>query len=132
MRSRVLALVCGLLTVVGAVGPVNAATPGHNVEASMNFDQDGVEPFLRQVSGLLAGGFSASEAHALAIKIAGLKIDATLSRTYTVTFEGHTVPLRIEARMDDIDAPDLYFFSSEALATKITAAMAQFTTERRI
>ena len=91
----------------------------------MNFDLAGVKPFLARLTAVVQG-FSSAHATQLADDIAKLKIDSTLTRTYTVTFKGQSVTLRVEAFMDDVDAPDLFFFTAMPLAHQIDLELKTF------
>jgi hypothetical protein len=89
-------------------------------EASANFDSDHVAPFLGEVASLLDGGFSSADAEALAAEVAGLDVDASLAREFRVVHRGRQSVLRIEAFMDDVDAPDLALFAPRELARRIS------------
>ena len=93
-------------------------------EASMNFDVENVEPFLRQLN---------SELH-LELPIAELvsmtraaTIDNEVEKTVTVQFEGASIVLKYRVFIDDVDAPDLYFFTdSQPLAEAIDEQFSRF------
>lgn len=94
-------------------------------EASMNFDSDSVELFLQQVS-VLVSGFGSSEVAEVVRTIDELDVDEERELRFQVDHEGRLVPLRICVFMDDIDAPDLYFFTTSALAEEIGHLLAAF------
>jgi hypothetical protein len=108
------------LIVVAPTG-ASAPQPGE-VEASMNFDLVGVRPFLKRLSAVVEG-FGAAQVSSLADDIAKLPIDSTLTRTYKVAFNGKPATLRIEVFMDDMNAPDIHFFSSQPLAHRISVEL---------
>ena len=52
--------------------------------------------------------------------------DAKQEVEFPVTYGGKAALLRIEVFMEDIDSPDVYFFSPPALAAQIDAEMESF------
>lgn len=99
------------------------------VEASTNFDQESVQPFLVRVAGLVQSGFDNSEATRLAADIGALELEKSQSWEFSVSFDGKPTPLVIEAFQDDYEAPDLYFFTSKEFAARIEAEMEAFAEE---
>ena len=95
-------------------------------EASMNFDQEGVGPFLAELSRSFTSGLEPSQAGSLAQSIASLPVDQTGNWEYTVVANGKTERLVIVAFKDDIDAPDLAFYSSSELAARIQERLESF------
>ena len=108
--------------VVGCLAPAGSGH-GKLEEASMNFDLEDVEPLLVSVASRVQSGFSATDATNLAADIALLDVDDELTREYTVVLNGERMPLRVQAVMDDIEAPDVYFFAPARLRTVIDEAM---------
>ncbi len=129
MRKRLRAIVASLMVALGAGAPALAATPAI-AEASMNFDLNGVKPFLEHLTVIFTSGFGKADAAALANSVAALRVDATLTRTYAVVYEGQRMTLRIKAEMDDIDAPDLSFFAPPALRARVDAELKEFARQR--
>jgi hypothetical protein len=76
-------------------------------EFSTNFGADMVRPFLERVQPLIESGFGAREIERVCQLVATLPVF-----------------------MDDIASPDIYFFTSAALAQQIDAECERFTTER--
>lgn len=99
-------------------------------EASMNFDQDGVGPFLAELSRSFASGLDASQADALARSIDSLPVEQTGSWEYKVVANGKTERLVVVAFKDDVDAPDLAFYSSPDLAARIQKRLGVFARAR--
>ena len=95
-------------------------------EASMNFDQDGVGAFLTELSRSFTSGLEPSQADTLAQSIGSLPIDQTGNWEYTVVANGKTERLVVVAFKDDVDAPDLAFYSSPELATRIQERLESF------
>jgi len=95
-------------------------------EASMNFDQEGVDPFLRSLSQSVSSGFSADQARDLAAAIDALPVEKAGNWEYQVTINGESERLVVVAFKDDIDAPDLTFYSSPRLATSIQEKFESF------
>jgi hypothetical protein len=103
-------------------------SPGGLSEASMNFDSDLVEPFLQRVSTLVTG-FGAKEIAEVAQMIAELEVDDERELRFEVSDEGCWILLRVRVFMDDVDAPDLHFFTTPELAKEIEQLLAEFREE---
>ena len=99
-------------------------------EASMNFDQQGVAPFLAGLAKSLPSGFDAQQAEQLAKAIDSLPVEERAGWEYSVASHGETERLVIVAFKDDIDAPDLYFYTSPALAADIDRRLQAFAKAR--
>ncbi|MBN6102102.1 hypothetical protein JR064_07985 [Xanthomonas sp. CFBP 8703] len=92
----------------------------------MNFDQKGVGPFLGSLSQSFSSGFSANQADKLAAAIDSLPVEQTGSWEYGVTVNGKPERLVIVAFKDDVDAPDLAFYSPPKLAVSIQKQLESF------
>jgi hypothetical protein len=88
-------------------------------EASISLDSDDVEPVLFRVSSLMTAGFSRSAARVLANRINAQPVESERAYTYKVTYRGRTIRLRVIAFMDDVNAPDLSFFTTADAARAI-------------
>jgi hypothetical protein len=99
-------------------------------EASMNFDPENVQPFLKRVSGLVDSGFGDSEAQRVLQSMQGLSPDQEATSEYQVVYRKESVKLRVRVVMSDIDAPDLFFFSDKVLAEAIQGEMIRFAEEK--
>ncbi|WP_139187813.1 hypothetical protein [Pseudoxanthomonas sp. CF385] len=95
-------------------------------EASMNFDQEGVGAFLDSLSQSFSSGFSSDQADKLAAAIEALPVEQTGNWEYGVTVNGKPERLVVVAFKDDIDAPDLAFYSSAELAARIQRQLESF------
>jgi hypothetical protein len=95
----------------------------HLEEASANFDLEDLRPFLERVVALLDSGFTPADVEHLASKIAAQRLDSQKVYEYTVVAHGIRTPLRVEVFMDDIDSPDIAFFTEPGLAKRIQAAI---------
>ena len=89
-------------------------------EASTNFDLENVEPFLERVASHV-DGFEPAEVTALATEISAMSISDEKTWEFSVTYNGQEVPLHVRAFMDDIEAPDLFFFTTPELAEVINS-----------
>lgn len=107
----------------------NFCAPGLS-EASANFDQDGVGPFLSELTLSFSSGFSADQAKTIAHAIELLPVERSGSWEYSVTTNGKDDHLVIVAFKDDIDAPDLAFCTSPKLAAQIQAQLDVFAKAR--
>ena len=86
-------------------------------EASMNFDLENVEPFLTRINRRLNLNLPIDE---LVQMTHQTKIETEHSRTIQITFNSSQTQLEYRVFMDDLDAPDLYFFTpSKDLAKSI-------------
>jgi hypothetical protein len=97
-------------------------------EASMNFDAEGVGPFLARLSSL-AGGFGPTQIEQVVCLVDRLGMDEERELRFEVTHEGRSVPLLIKIFKDDVSAPDLYFFTTPRLAEAIDRLMKDFCDE---
>jgi hypothetical protein len=95
-------------------------------EASMNFDQEGVGPFLAELSRSFTSGLKPSQANTLAQSIDSLPMEQTGNWEYWVVANGKTERLVVVALKDDVDAPDLAFYSSPELVARIQEQLESF------
>lgn len=95
-------------------------------EASMNFDQAGVGPFLTDLSTSFSSGFDSPTVDQLTSAIDSLPVEQTGNWEYMVTVDGKSERLVIVAFKDDTDAPDLSFYTSPALAADIQQRLQSF------
>ncbi|OOW66917.1 hypothetical protein Xmlh_18480 [Xanthomonas axonopodis pv. melhusii] len=126
--KKIFALVAVVLVFAGTSCAQTPAPPDVSglTEASMNFDQEGVAPFLAGLATSLASGFDAQQAAQLTEAIDSLPVEQKTGREYYVTFHGKAERLVVVAFKDDVDAPDLYFYTSPALAAEIDSQLAEF------
>src|ERR1700693_1036498 len=99
------------------------------VESSMNFDLSNIRPFLYRVAGWIQSGFGEPEISQVVRLAERMKHDDEQELTFNIRHQGQAAELRIRIFMDDIAAPDLYFFSPPALADKITTELRLFADE---
>jgi len=96
-------------------------------EASMNFDLENVEPFLTRIDTRLALNLPVDE---LVEMTRQTEIETEQSRIIRVKYDNSQTEIEYRVFMDDIDAPDLYFFTaSKALADLIEDEMEAFADE---
>ena len=98
-------------------------------EASMNFDLENVQPFLVRIAQHIDTGFTDAEIKTVAEFVANTEVEDERETNLSVVVGGQTTPLIIRAFMDDINAPDLYFFTSADLAAKIDSEYETFCEE---
>ena len=120
------AILFSILSLVGCTGATQPVDTTGLAEASMNLDQEHVEPLLAQVSKLFSAGFTPDAAARITDQVDGLWVGQTGNWEFSVTFNGEPARLVIAAYKDDSDAPDLYFFSSPDIAAQITKELAAF------
>ncbi|KLE34276.1 hypothetical protein [Aurantiacibacter luteus] len=96
-------------------------------EASMNFDLENVRPFLQRLHERRGIGL---DVDALARFAEETEPEDEREMRRDFTYEGRTVPVRFSVFMDDIDAPDLYFYAPDkALIDAIDAEYVVFCDE---
>ena len=98
--------------------------------ASMNFDQGGVGPFLLHLSRMVGTDFDSAAAQKIAEVVDVLDVEEIGHWEFRVASDGNSQRLVIVAYKDDIDAPDLYFYTSPELATRIQEQLEVFATEQ--
>ena len=92
-------------------------------EASMNFDQEGVRPFLHQLSSSITSNLDAG---ALATRIDSLPIEQSGNWEFHVDSDGQAQRLVVVSFKEGIDAPDLAFYTSPELAAKTQQQLESF------
>jgi hypothetical protein len=98
-------------------------------EASMNFDAENVAPFLERVSPLVESGFGAAEKKKVLDLLASLGIDDEKELSFPIRYAGKTSTMKVRIFLDDVGAPDLYFFVCAPLSIAIQAEMEKFANE---
>jgi hypothetical protein len=88
-------------------------------DTSTNFDLEQLQPFLERIAAHIDSGFGSAEIATVMKKVQRLKPDQTCQFVFPVTFKGTAAPFRIRVFMDDIDAPDAYFYGPTELARQI-------------
>jgi hypothetical protein len=99
------------------------------VESSMNFDLENVPPFLVRVSPLVESGFGEAEIWRVVKLVNELEHDDEGELLFNIRYDGQPCELRVRVFMDDIESPDMYFFSPPGLAEKISDEMERFADE---
>jgi hypothetical protein len=96
-------------------------------EASMNFDLENVATLLTRINSRLNLNLPVDELVEMTHRT---KIETEQSRTLQVTFGGLQTQLEYRVFMDDVDSPDLYFFTpSKDLAKSIEDELEAFADE---
>lgn len=94
-------------------------------EASMNFDLEDLEPFVRAMADKL-DGFGSPDVDKVVAGVRSMAVDAEAEWRFSVRRDGRTVPLVVRVFLDDVDAPDLHLFSDAALAGELQADLMAF------
>jgi hypothetical protein len=97
---------------------------------STNFDSDTVRPFLERIQPLIEAGFSSAQIEQVGQIVATLAHDQEQTLEFQIRHAGKDAKFQIQVVMDDIDAPDLYFFSPPALTRQIESEFMRFAKER--
>jgi len=92
----------------------------------MNFDPDTLRAFLPRVERLVESGFGPVESDQVMSLVKTLDLGAEAQREFQIVYGGQSVVLRIQVVMDDIEAPDVSFFTSQQLAEAIGDEMVSF------
>lgn len=95
-------------------------------DTSMNFDLEEVAPFLTRLGNHPRFTFPTDFAAEISRAIGDLPVDATKRWSVTCGFDDADITLQIEAFMDDVDAPDLAFFSTQSAITEIERELEAF------
>lgn len=95
-------------------------------EASMNFDAEEVAPFLTQLTNNPRFTFPANLAAEIGGSLPNIEVDDTKRWSITCGFDGGDIAMEIEVFMDDIDAPDLYFFSTQDAVSELDRELVAF------
>jgi len=98
-------------------------------ESSADFDREQVEPFLQRLSSALDAGFGPEEIARVLTTLDRLSLDEEAELEFSVVYQGETVPLDLTLALDEPESPDLYFFTSPALAARLDALMDQLAQE---
>jgi len=118
--KKIMSMLVGLF----AIGGANADT-----EASMNFDLENVKPFLSRLSKIVDSGINDQKVNEMLLFTSSVPVEDQKDMEFTVVYKGKKTPIRYSVFMDDIDAPDLYFFTSPELATAIESEMSKYSNE---
>jgi hypothetical protein len=108
--------------------PAGSKPPGKArelAETSMNLNAPQVEPFIKRVAALVSG-LGQREVAQVTHLVDALEVDEEGELLFEVRHAAHTVPLRVVVVMDDIDAPNLYFFTVPELVKEIETLMKDF------
>ena len=124
-----LGLVCCGCGVQGADAQRSKGPSTKLAEASMNFDSSNVRPFLERIARKLRV-LSPADVDRLSREITALPVDGKREWQFEVNYKGSKVPLRIRSAMNDIDAPDMHFFTVPALAESVRKELESFAHER--
>lgn len=98
-------------------------------ESSMNFDMENVRPFLQRIAPFIDSGFGAPEIDLVEKMVNATDHDQEGELSFQITHAGAPHRFVVRVFMDDIDAPDLYFFGPKALAERIDDEMDTFCEE---
>lgn len=85
----------------------------------MNFDLENVRAFLNRLRSHITAGFDDAEISRVAEFVANTPVESERETILEVVANGVSSPLVVRVFMDDVDAPDLYFFTSPELGAKI-------------
>jgi len=102
------------------------------IESSMNFDSKDVDSFLKRIVPMIDSGFSEKEIKDIKAIISTLQPDQEKELVYPIKFEDKQVIMKILIVMDDINSPDIYFFSPSVLAEKINNEMKKYAEEQQM
>lgn len=97
-------------------------------EASMNFDLENVFSFLTDLENKFKFGLNAKNLNEFAKSVS---VEAENSTQIEINNSGQTSQMEYRVFMDDIDAPDLYFFfNSSSLAEQVGDFMMEWAEAR--
>lgn len=114
--QKLLLFTLGLI-LIGCFSEDSEKSPNTTLEeASMAFDSEHVEPFLKKISPFFDSGFSEEQITKIVMEMKKLKIGRETELRFKPTYKGNPTTLKVGIFMDDVDAPDLYFYSTPELA----------------
>ena len=90
-----------------------------SIETSANFDSRKVRSFLKRLSALVDSGFGTAQVNALAREIRKMRRERSRQYVFQIGYQGANALLGIRAFMDDVEAPDLYFYAPLKLIREI-------------
>ena len=116
-----------LLALILTVFGMSTAQAAELHEASMNFDMENVKPFLERANKNLKLGLNIEQ---LIKHTSSVRPESEKSISLQATYLGKSIPLTYKVFMDDINAPDLYFFTpSKGLADALNNELVRFADE---
>src|SRR5258708_2996034 len=92
---------------------------------STNLDRKDLVPLLRELASLIQTGFGEAEVKAFEKLVDSTKVKGTVGPDYAITLD-KAARLRIEATLSDVDAVDIWIFSSPEVAAEIRAKLKEF------
>ena len=95
-------------------------------ESPAGFDLEQVRPFLQRISPLIESGFGEVQINQVCQLIERMEIDATEELEFSIRLGGKATSMRVSVFMDDIESPDICFFSPPALSARIDAEIESF------
>src|SRR2546426_895042 len=90
----------------------------HLTEFSTGFDSEMVRPFLERIQPFVESGFGPAQVEQICQVVATLPHDEERDLEFPIRHAGKRGTLKIHVFMDDIAAPDIYFFSPPDLTEK--------------
>ena len=98
-------------------------------ETSTNFDTENVLPFLRRIEPLFEAGFSDGEISQVQKMLENLKVEEEKELEFPIQYHGEKSVLQIKIFMDDVDSPDVYFYTHPKLVKEIDTEFEKFADE---
>jgi hypothetical protein len=99
---------------------------------STNFDSEMVRPFLERIQPFIESGFGSAQIEQVCQVVATLPHDQERTLEFQIRHTRKDAKFKVHIFMDDIDAPDIYFFSPSALMEQIKSEFQRFAKERGI
>lgn len=99
-------------------------SPG--AEASTNLDLADLTPLLKSVQRLIQSGFGDAEVAQIDAMVRLMPVGQTRELKFQTVFRGMKMAVRLQIKKDDVDAVDIWFFTSPELAAEIQKAMKPF------
>lgn len=96
---------------------------GQSADASCGIDLKNLPGLLRSIQPLFDEGFGDAEIQALQRLAETTPVGQTPVKTYSVSYKGKKVSLRVELHKDDVDALEVWFITHKELAAEIQRKM---------
>jgi len=100
------------------------SSPG--AEASTNLNLADLAPLLKSVQQLVQGGFGDADVTQTNAIVRSMPVGQTKEMKFQMVFRGANTTVRLQVKKDDVDAVDIWFFTSPELAAEIQKAMKPF------
>jgi hypothetical protein len=129
---KIIAIIILILTVaiiVTVIGCRKRNVSSELKEFSTSFNLQNLQPFLSKISDVITKGFSDAEINEIVTSVNRMKPDEQREFYFDIRYKDKASKLKVSIFMDDIDAPDVYFYSCPELSSIIEGEFIKFANE---